>query len=254
MRKLGAVLGTVLLGSSLMAFDLTGSVGVMGVSGTSPYQGVGSQSTLAPTFEVKSGDFFMRTGEVRYSVFSMGYDLIKGETSTLSLIVNPLGGYRVKRSDLESGYKNIEDREYQFEAGLKYGYSTGWNNIHLGVYALGGEHGNQVGANILRPFRVTDKLTVIPRAYVTYFDEDYVDYYFGVTKKEAADNSKISRSYKGKAGATSGLDIAVSYNLSETWNIVGFAGVENLSSDMTDSPLVERDYIYRTGLGVTYKF
>lgn len=254
MIKLGAALGTILLGTSLMAFDLTGSVGIMGVSGTSPYQGVGSQGAVAPAFEVKSGDFFMRTGEVRYSVFSMGYELLKDDVSTLSLIVNPLGGYRVKRSDLASGYKNIEERKYQFEAGLKYGYATGWNDIHVGVYALGGEHGNQIGGSLFRPFRITENLTIIPRAYVTYFDEDYVDYYFGVSKSEAAANSAIDKEYEPTGGVTSGLDIAINYNLSETWSVIGFAGVENLSSDMTDSPIVERDYIYRTGLGMKYKF
>ncbi|WP_297487873.1 MipA/OmpV family protein [uncultured Cetobacterium sp.] len=254
MIKLNAALGTILLGTSLMAFDITGSVGVMGVSGTSPYQGVGSQGAIAPTFELKSGDFFMRTGEVRYSVFSMGYDLLKGDAATLSVIINPLGGYRVKRSDLSSGYQNIDDRKYQFEAGLKYGYATGWNDVHLGVYALGGEHGNQVGGSVFRPFRVTENLSIIPRAYITYFDKDYVDYYFGVSKSEADRNSAISKEYNPDGGVTSGLDIAINYNLSDAWSIIGFAGVENLSSDMTNSPIVQRDYIYRTGLGAKYNF
>ncbi len=254
MIKLNTILGTALMGTSLMAFNLTGSVGVMGVTGTSPYQGVGTQEAIAPVFEVRSGDFFMRTGEVRYSVFSMGYDLIKDDRANLSLIINPLGGYRVKRSDLPNGYKNIEERKYQFEGGVKFSYATGWENIHFGAYALGGEHGNQVGGSIFRPFRITEKLTVVPRAYVTYFDEDYVDYYFGVSQSEADRNSSISKEYKPDGGVTTGLDIAINYNISETWSIAGFAGVENLSSEITNSPIVERDNIYRTGLGVSYHF
>lgn len=253
-KKLLAVGIGALLSVASYSQEIKTSIGGGVAASLSPYQGVGTESTPIPMVNVEYGDFYLKTGDVRYSVLSIGYNFYSNESVQLSAYVNPMGGFNVDRSEMDKGYKNIDDREYQFEGGLKAVLDTGWHNVKVQTHGTFGEEGGHVGAAVFKPIKATDKLTLVPRATFTYFTEDYTDYYFGVTQKEADRNNKIDKAYDPDGAFAYGVDLAASYALRENISLIAFAGVEKFSSDVDDSPIVEEDTLYKVGVGATYSF
>jgi|GEM_PF-144743 len=220
----------------------------------SPYQGVGGTTSPIPFMNFEYDKFYMRSGDVRYSVLSIGYDMYENESMTVSAYFNPWGGFNVERSDMDKGYGNIDDREYQAEGGLKVLFDTGLNGLKVQVNTTYGEEGGHAGVSAFKAYPVTDKMVVVPRATITYFNDNYLDYYFGVSEDEAGRNSKIDGKYEAGSGFAFAFDLATNYKLSENLQLIGFVGVEKHSSEVDDSPIVEEDVIYRAGTGINYIF
>ena len=243
-----------LLSIGAYAQDNSATLGLGAAAITSPYQGVGTAGTPIPIVNVRYGDFYIRTGDVKYSLFSIGYDFWKDDAWTLSAYVNPLGGFDVDRSEMDKGYSDLDDREYQFEGGLKAVAKTGWYDVKVQFYGTYGEEGGHLGTAVLKPFEINDKFTITPKVSLTYLEEDYVDYYFGVSQSEANRNSKIDKKYSPDGAYSFAFDLGASYELRENITLSGFAGVEKLSSEIDDSPIVEEDVLYKVGAGIAYKF
>lgn len=253
-KKLLVVGIGALLSIASYSQEIRSSIG-LGVGGSlSPYQGVGTVGSPIPIVNVEYGDFYLKSGDVRYSVLSVGYNFYSNESLVLSAYINPMGGFDVDRSEMDKGYGNIDSRDYQFEGGLKAVYDTGWHNVKLQAHGTYGEEGGHVGGSAFKPIRVTEKFTLVPRVTFTYFEEDYVDYYFGVTQSEADRNSNITKSYDPDGAFAYGFDLAANYDLKENISLIAFAGVEKFSSDVDDSPIVEEDVLYKVGVGATYRF
>jgi outer membrane protein len=89
----------------------------------------------------------------------------------------------------------------------------------------------------------------VPSVEVIRQSGDYADYYYSVTAPEATATRPIYQ-----AGATT--DVAVKLNwgnvLSDKWLLAGNIGVEILGSEITDSPIVDSDRIWSTGISLAY--
>ncbi|GLI56203.1 membrane protein [Propionigenium maris DSM 9537] len=253
-KKILAIGVGALLSAGVYAQDFNATLGLGAAAVTSPYQGVGTVGTPLPFINLTYGDFYLKTGDVNYSLLSIGYNFWKDDTWTLSAYVNPLGGFDVDRSEMDDGYNNLDRREYQFEGGLKAVAKTGWHDMRVQFHGTYGEEGGHLGTAVFRPFEVNDKLTLTPRVSLTYFESDYVDYYFGVSQSEANRNSKIDKKYSPDGAYSAAFDLGASYALRDHITLTGFAGVEKLSSEIDDSPIVEEDVLYRVGVGFAYKF
>jgi len=249
-------LAAVISAGAYGAQEFSSSVGLGVGAAMSPYQGVGSTGTPLPLLSVQYGDFYVKTGDVNYSLLSIGYNFWKGDNYTLSAYVNPMGGFDVDRSEMDDGYNNLDKREYQFEGGLKAVVDTGWYDVKVQTHGTYGEEGGHLGAAVFKSYSVNPKFTVVPRVSATYFESDYVDYYFGVSKDEAFNrgNYKINKEYSPDGAFSFALDVATSYELRENIKLISFAGVEKLSSEIKDSPIVEEDVLYRVGVGASYIF
>ncbi len=90
---------------------------------------------------------------------------------------------------------------------------------------------------------------VVPSVEVTHQSSDYADYYFSVTPSEA---TAVRPAYESGAAANTAFRIRWGYALSEKWILSGRVGVEVLDSEITDSPIVERDRIWSTTVGLAY--
>ncbi len=245
-----------LLSAGAYAQDYSASVGIGAAVVQNPYQGVGAEGTPLPILDLSYGDFYIKTGDINYSLLSIGYNFWKDDTWTLSAYVNPLGGFDMDRSEMDKGYDDLDMRDYQFEGGLKAVAKTGWHDMRVQFHGTYGEEGGHLGTAVFRPFEVNDKLTLIPRISLTYFESDYVDYYFGVSQDEAnrPRNYKINDKYDPDGAYSVAFDLAAKYALRDNVSLTAFAGVEKLSSEIGDSPIVEEDVLYRVGAGVIYKF
>lgn len=91
----------------------------------------------------------------------------------------------------------------------------------------------------------------VPFASVSYQSEDYVDYYFGVTDKEARANRKA---YKGDATVNYGLGYKLVVPITDNWQISQVSQYTRLGSGISDSSIVDSANQWTVGATISYNF
>ena len=94
-------------------------------------------------------------------------------------------------------------------------------------------------------------LLVTPSIGVTYRSRHLNDYYYGVRSDEA-----IAGRPEYDVGDSIGLLTALrlNYRLNEQWSVMAMGSVQWLGSEITDSPIVEKDYMASLLLGIMCRF
>ena len=90
---------------------------------------------------------------------------------------------------------------------------------------------------------------VPPSVEFRYLSDDYADYYYGVQPEEA---NPSRPEYEPGSTVNPYVAIRVGYRLNERWMITGKIGVEFLDSAITDSPIVDKDRLWSTSIGLAY--
>lgn len=79
--------------------------------------------------------------------------------------------------------------------------------------------------------------------------------YFGVKPSEAAASNGRLPAYQAKAGMRSySIYGLATHQLSDSWHVHGLLGINNLSGDAKDSPIVEKKSSVFGGVGLGYSF
>ncbi|MCP4988112.1 MAG: MipA/OmpV family protein [Colwellia sp.] len=86
---------------------------------------------------------------------------------------------------------------------------------------------------------------------LTYFSQDIVDYYIGVSPEEVTDSRA---EYTADGGFRGQLEVYAQYPLSANWSFNAGITHSIFSSDVKESPLVDRNQITQVMLGVLYVF
>lgn len=250
MKKKLALLGALfILGQSTIA----GSIG-LGYGVTTPIYHNDENSYILPIVDLEYDKFFIK-GASTYGL-SFGYKLIEEDNYVLSLYGMPFGGYELKNSDMDSGYKGIEDRDRQVMAGAELTYYPGIYNLETKIAIEYGEEGGHFNFSINRPYQVTSKLTLVPSINYVYYDSNFVDYYFGIDSNEVGNpgGEKITDSFSADAAHRFGVGLLGNYRINDTISLMGFTGVAKLSGEIANSPIVDNDVIYFFGTGLIYTF
>lgn len=90
---------------------------------------------------------------------------------------------------------------------------------------------------------------VVPSYRLTYYDETYTNYYYGVTPPEAL--PPIGE-YAPGAALNRTLRVTWGYAIADKWLLTGHVGSEWLDSEISDSPLVNKDQLWSVNVGVAY--
>jgi len=144
----------------------------------------------------------------------------------------------------------VSDRKWAIEMGPTIGW-RGWP-VHI---------------NWTTYFEPTDRLTgsisqlvlswpiewsqgyVVPSVEATHQTSEYANYYFSVTEAEA---TAVRPAYESGAATNTAFRLRWGYALSEKWLLSGRVGVEVLDSEITDSPIVDRNRIWSATIGLAY--
>jgi outer membrane protein len=135
-------------------------------------------------------------------------------------------------------FSGMVDRKISMDAGIGLKYQK--NNWKIGLSSmfdvLNRSNGMELTSTIAHTFRF-GPVFVEPSVVFSYLDSKHVDYYYGVGQDETNAN-RIE--YIGQSGMNSGLGLSIStpillggftqFSLQHTW----------FSSEITDSPLVEK--------------
>lgn len=179
----------------------------------------------------------VETGRLRINGPQASFGLVSGGRWSLAAVGNPRFGVDSDDSDYLEG---LDDRDATFEAGLQVGYKarfiqTGFRAVFdtLGVY---GGYELQASVATMLP---AGKWLFRPEIGIVYQSDDLVDYYYGVDTDEA---TMIRPAFEGDASVNLAVGMLVVRPLPKRWSFVTILGVDVLGSDITDSPIVSKDY------------
>jgi len=183
---------------------------------------------------------------------SAGAYLINDGTNQLSAYAQ-LAGNSFDPDDANGALQGLDERKISAAAGITYLRRTpvGGFRIQAATDILDRSGGNTARLTYLA--RITkNKLTVYPSIGFEYYDDDYNEYYYGVSDKESAKTGVAA--YKSNSSLNPYINISANYDINER-----FAGFFNqslsyLPNEQYDSPMVDSRTDAMTTLGLLYKF
>lgn len=250
MKKTFMLLG---LGAILAQASFASSIGV-GYGVADPIFKNDEKGYVLPFVDFDYNGFYVKGGSA-YGL-SFGYKLFETDNYKFSVYGVPFGGYKVEAGDMDYGYQAIDDRDTKFMGGVEFAYTFLPYELTSSVNVEYGEEGGNASLRLSKPFHVTSQFTLIPTVSYTYYNDDLVDYYFGIDQHEVNRNpiDNLKETYEGKAGSRYGIGLAGNYYFNDSFSFVGFAGVTKLSEELSNSPIADNDVITAFGGGIVYSF
>lgn len=245
MTKKEILLGLVLVSQ----LSLANSVGIGYGKTSEVYKGVDKGYTL-PFIDFEYDKYFIKSSTA--NTFQLGYNVVKDDIYTFSIYALPLGGYKVKASDLDVGYQTVKDRDHKLMLGTQLKVYNSSYDVETSVKFEGGEEGGTAVLSLNKPYVVNYNFVLIPSVNLSYYNSSYVDYYFGVSGSELG--GKLNSKYDGESAYSFGVNLTGNYKMTDSISILGFVGLNKLSNEISDSPLVENSTIYMCGAGIVYTF
>ncbi len=174
----------------------------------------------------------------------VGYQLLQDDGFTLDAQLVPIfAGYE---EDDSAVFNGMEDRDFSFGAGLSLRYAkNGWTyELASNADILGTFNGYQATASIGKAFR-TGPFVIEPSVGVTFQDNHYVDYYYGVTASEA---TATRAAYTSDSAVNTELALAVSTPIFWGGMTRFQIGATFYDDSISDSPLTDSDSAFNAML------
>ncbi|WP_421695447.1 MipA/OmpV family protein [Aestuariivirga sp.] len=202
---------------------------------------------------------------VPYPLFAVGRFFVPGvgefdeKNNVRRLTVYPSFNFIAKRDHSDSNeLKGMEDVDWSIEAGLgvayRYDWIRGFVEVRQGFNGYSGQVA-QFGVDFIANPTEDLELLIGPRA--SWGSDGYMETYFGITNKEAANSPNYNKSYNADAGFNSvGIAANARYDLTDKWKLHLLAGWDRLIGDAGDSPIVKEgsENQFYGGAGITYEF
>jgi len=211
------------------------------------YKDVGSEFEPAPFIRYENGPFEIE-----------GYD---GLDASFKLFGT--GSYEIALKgsvDFEEGYDS-DDSDYfegmyeldtPYSVGLEYETNfAGWKAELEFEQDVSGEHDGQAVELALGYPWMAGGVEFRPTLSATWLSEKTVDYFYGVSAKEAKPDRPA---YSPGASYEIGAELMILRPLFGNFTAVGIVETSTFGKDITDSPLVDEDYEIEGGLGIMYTF
>lgn len=181
-----------------------------------------------------------------------GLDIKLGKTGSLSyaLTANYVGaGYK---ADDSSYLEGMDERKGGVWLGGRLTWTTEMANLSAAwqADASGNSNGQKFSVGLSRRF-AWSQWGLTPRLTATWHNDDYVDYYYGVTAAEA----RAGRlQYTGSAAINTEIGLRLDYRVTAAQTVFLDTGLVLLGSSIKDSPLVDRRTSPELRLGYLYRF
>jgi outer membrane protein len=144
----------------------------------------------------------------------------------------------------------IADRKWTLEAGPTIGW-RGWPvHMHLKAYAEISDRHDGLTSELTFSYPLEwSRGYLVPSVGLVHLNKDYADYYYSVT---SAESTLVRPAFAAEASTNLALKLRWGYALNEKWLLSGAIGVEQLDSNITDSPIVNDDEIWSARVGLAY--
>ena len=211
---------------------------------TTIYKGVDEEISAFPLISARYGMFF-------FQGLQGGVSFFEDKDYNLDLFVTYSGqGYDASDSSVFYG---MEDRDGAVEAGFSTSYRIGFGEIDFGfahdVSGIYEGFHTQLNCNI--PLMRGERFMLRSSFGVEWLSEDMVAYYYGVKSSEATSDRSA---YSPGSTINANVSLMSIVSLSENWALRMRVEYELLGEEISESPLVEKDYRASAGIGVIYSF
>lgn len=155
--------------------------------------------------------------------------------------------------DAHGALKQLDKRKDSVLAHASYMYVTpiGAFRTKIATDALGEHKGTTISLAHISRFQA-GQATIYPSVGVTWYDDSYNNYYYGVSQSESS-RSGIDE-YQADSGITPFVSAMVDYKFNDDWSMFVNARNEWLSSKQKDSPLVDNSTNASIRAGLSYQF
>lgn len=155
--------------------------------------------------------------------------------------------------DAKGALQQLNKRKDSVLAHASYMYVTpiGAFRTKIATDILGEHKGTAVSLAHISRFTV-GQATIYPSVGVTWYDDKYNDYYYGVSLAESS-RSGIGE-YQANSAFTPFVSAMVDYKFNDDWSMFVNARNEWLSSEQKNSPLVDSSTNTSIRAGLSYQF
>ncbi len=215
------------------------SVGIGVASRGAVYEGESGRSMPFPLIGYEGERFYLQGT-------SAGYRLIQNESFTLKAHVsanfNSIAADDFGRKELAArgiNRNSLEDRDIGADAGMTASWKTAGGTFEADVRAdiANTSDGYQASLDYGFPFSIGNA-TVTPGIGVTLYSSDLANYYYGTLPEE------IKRGvvdYKPGSATVPHAGVTAIVPFASKWTFISSVNIEFLPSEITDSPLVDKD-------------
>ncbi|WP_318370367.1 MipA/OmpV family protein [Enterobacter sp.] len=222
--------------------SLGAGVGVL----ESPYKDYDSEVRPLPVITYESENFWFRG-------LGGGYYLWNDESDKLSIMAY-YSPFEFKPKDSDNWQlRQLDKRKATLMAGLSYVHNTPYGFLRTSLAGDTLDNSNGISWDLAWLYRYTNGgLTLTPGVGVEWSSENLNDYYYGVSRREAR-RSGLDR-YEADSDWSPYLELSASYKLTDDWSVYGLGRYTHLSSEVKDSPMVDKSWAGALSAGVTYSF
>lgn len=224
-------------------------IGVGIATAEKPYIDVDRDTTVLPLlyFENKYMRFFGTSVEAKLP----DWQINNRQKLNFGLIARYDGsGYEAEDAPILEG---MVERKGGIWAGAKAEWKNNFVNIQTewAHDVSGNSKGQRVVIGVDRTWQLGEKLSLTPRMNAIWHDSKYNDYYYGVTEAEATTHRPA---YEGEDGISTELGILGTYQFAKHHTLMLDVQGSVLSSEVKDSPLVDKSSGNRIFFGYMYRF
>lgn len=240
-------LGVVATISASSAFadskvSLGAGVGIL----ETPYKDYDREVVPVPVLTYESENFWFRGLGGGYYLWNDGSDKL-----SVMAYYSPFH-FKPKDSD-DYQLRQLDKRKATLMAGLSYVHNTDYGFLRTSLAGDTLDNSNGVSWDLAWLYRYTNGgLTLTPGIGVEWSSENLNDYYYGVSRQEA-NRSGLNR-YEADSDWSPYLEMSASYKLTDAWSLYGLARYNHLSSEVKDSPMVDKSWSGALSAGITYNF
>lgn len=221
--------------------NLAAGIGI-GV-GNSVYKGADERIIPVPLIYYNYRDFFLAGTTAGYKFYN---------ENDLELAV--IAQWRTEGYDESDSrhLKDMDDRDMTVDGGLSASYKDGWGKTTLSFLTdmLGKHDGQEVSLSYGKRLQYGD-FSLTPSAGLSYRNNNLNDYYYGVMTKEA---TPARAAYNSGESYNPFIKLRMQYDLGSRWTAMGIAGYEFLGNEITNSTIVDDNYLISFIAGLAYNF
>jgi outer membrane protein len=223
------------------------SIGMFARGEREIYKDVGSKFEPAPFIRYENGPFEIEG----YDGLDASFTLFRSGSYGIALTgsVDFEDGYDPDDSDY---FEGMDELDTLYSVGLKCETNfAGWEAELEFEQDVSGEHdGQEVELALVYPW-MAGGFEFRPTLSATWLSEKTVDYFYGVSAKEAKPDRPA---YSPGASYEIGAELMILRPLFGNFTAVGIVEISTFGKDITDSPLVDEDYEIEGVLGIMYTF
>ncbi|WJD48268.1 MULTISPECIES: MipA/OmpV family protein [unclassified Enterobacter] len=223
-------------------FSVGAGVGVL----ETPYKDYDRDVVPVPVITYEGDDFWFRG-------LGGGYYLWNDESDKLSITAY-YSPFEFKPKDSDNWQlRRLDKRKATLMAGLSYVHNTQYGFLRTSLAGDTLDNSNGISWDLAWLYRYTNGgLTLTPGIGLEWSSENMNEYYYGVSGKESR-RSGLDR-YDPDSDWSPYLELSASYKLTDAWSVYGVGRYTHLSSEVKDSPMVDKSWAGALSAGVTYSF